>query len=341
MASRGSGSGSGKGKGKKASGSTRGKGRMPLDGEITERISTLRMANTPRTERLRRNLASPVLRQALQGVYSEILGGYIQSYELDYQDQDGCSFVQGRIFMESPRSGEEGFIQHDATFVVMDEDYETGRIMAQKIYDTTINFHGYNDVIADIYLVAYCETLGKWVIGYEPFCQYWLESTLAPFYESDTTISAYWRDKIREMTESISYLCTRKVSHGGLANRESYVLDLDSKLKLINVARYSTDGSTTRDDVVDFFDLLCTEDRINASGNGNVEWEGFDYLIKSNSMYNTRFGEWKQAILNHPILKDHSAEKLACYLSIHKNAQGMSRESLTNFSNALLCKIPD
>lgn len=54
-----------------------------------------------------------------------------------------------------------------------------------------------------------------------------------------------------------------------------------------------------------------------------------------------RFGEWKQAILNHPILKDHSAEKLACYLSIHKNAQGMSRESLTNFSNALLCKIPD
>lgn len=93
----------------------------------------------------------------------------------------------------------------------------------------------------------------------------------------------------REMTESISYLCTRKVSHGGLANRESYVLDLDSKLKLINVARYSTDGSTTRDDVVDFFDLLCTEDRINASGNGNVEWEGFDYLIKSNSMYNTRY----------------------------------------------------
>lgn len=99
--------------------------------------------------------------------------------------------------MESPRSGEEGFIQHDATFFVMDEDYETGRIMAQKIYDTTIKFHGYNDVIADIYLVAYCETLGKWVIGYEPFCQYWLESTLAPFYESDTTISAYWRDKIR------------------------------------------------------------------------------------------------------------------------------------------------
>lgn len=70
MASRGSGSGSGKGKGKKASGGTRGKGRMPLDGEITERISTLRMANTPRTERLRRNLASLVLRQALQGVYS-------------------------------------------------------------------------------------------------------------------------------------------------------------------------------------------------------------------------------------------------------------------------------
>lgn len=46
-------------------------------------------------------------------------------------------------------------------------------------------------------------------------------------------------------------------------------------------------------------------------------------------------------ILNHPILKDHSAEKLACYLSIHKNAQGMNRASLTNFSNALLCKIPD
>uniref|UniRef100_A0A0E0M8D4 Uncharacterized protein n=1 Tax=Oryza punctata TaxID=4537 RepID=A0A0E0M8D4_ORYPU len=281
MASRGSGSGKGK---KKGSGSTRGQGRISLDGEITERISTLRVANTPRTERLRRNLASPVLRQTLKGYSRRV---YLQAYELDYQD--GCSFAQGRIFMESPRSGEEGFIQQDATFVVMDEDYETGRIMAQKMYDTTIKF--FMDTTMSLhYLVAYCETLGKWVTGYEPFCQYWLESTFAPFYESDTTISAYWRDKVREMTESIAY--------------------------------------------------LCIQEMINASGNGNMEWEGFDYLIKSNSMYNTRFSEWKQAILNHPILKDHSAEKLACYLSIHTNAQRMNRAKKTNYSNALFCKMP-
>lgn len=83
----------------------------------------------------------------------------------------------------------------------------------------------------------------------------------------------------RSLIDLVEHGIKRRVTHGGLAEEDSYVYSSDT-VKLINTGRYTQAGYDARKDVTDLRTFIKTHNYFGASSSN--EWGTLDMLLGSN-----------------------------------------------------------
>lgn len=124
--------------------------------------------------------------------FQEVVGSYIQRYEFDHEE--GATICHGFVTMESGND----FSKCEATFYILATD-ESAEDVARRISGRTDKVTAASNAVAKIYLVAPCQNLNTWVIGYEKFDGFLSADTIGifPTFNDDNEVSDYWCDQIR------------------------------------------------------------------------------------------------------------------------------------------------
>lgn len=258
-----------------------------------------------------------------------VFGTYIRSYEFNYLEQEDVA--QGMMLVEIGRRRRKISV----TMRILGGTQEDRRTGA-RIVEQTAKVSDFTYCVLHTHFSTYCETIERHIMVYDHFgCRFFdwnpLELGQKAFFQDRYRLNTTWTCKTRELFKLLNHALFKLVTHGGIADRRSYMLS-NNTMKLIDVGCNTTHYSESNG-IMDLTHFLWFDPFFNDESVDN-EWFMLDWLLRSNLVIGFEKG-WLQTILGHPMLQLSDHDTLTAWEGVHTSRGYLSEVDAVKLANLL------